>query len=64
MAAIDGKSVKLGNQKSSGAVNEGKWAGSDPPFPIGRGGEKEPRIILMRSDVGMYGTKKIKDEVD
>ncbi len=40
-----------------------KWAGGDPPFPICGEGEREPRIIIS-SDVGMYGTKKIKDEVD
>ena len=40
-----------------------KWAGGDPPFPICGGGEREPRVIIS-SDVGMYGTKKIKEEVD
>jgi hypothetical protein len=46
------------------AVDEGKWVGGDPPFPIFcGGGEREPQIIIS-SDVGMYKTKKIKDEVD
>jgi hypothetical protein len=42
-AAIHGKSAKW---KSSGAVDEGKWAGGDPPFPICGGGGREFFIFI------------------
>ena len=53
-AAMHGKSSKEGNQKVSGAVDEGKWAGGDPPFPICGGGGRE-FFIIINSDVGWYG---------
>ncbi len=46
IAAKEGKSAKLGYQRLSVAVDEGKWAGDDPPFPIFGGGGREFFILI------------------